>query len=103
MIQYLAIMAFVVPLISPSLALVIMNWVVGSFGQWLKAHKEFPTPLAHAIMAGVGIALYASFKHPTATDAEWFTNAIAWATSAIGAGSVMSSMHLVPKTDSIGG
>ena len=95
------IVAFALPLLSPTVAALIMSTAVGWAGQFLKAHKAFPTPLAHAALFAVGFGLYAMVHHPTATDAEWFSNAVAWALAASGASSIAGSTGLAPKTDSL--
>jgi predicted tellurium resistance membrane protein TerC len=95
------IAAFVVPVLSPTVAALIMSTAVGWAGQFLKAHKAFPTPLAHAALFAIGFGLYAMVKHPTSTDAEWFSNAVAWALAGSGVSSIAGSTGLAPKTDSL--
>ena len=94
------IAAFLVPVLSPAMAVLILNAATGWSGQWLKAHKEFPTLLAHAIMVGVGVVLYALMHHPDPNDVDWLSNAFAWATAPSGVSSILASAGLAYKTDS---
>lgn len=101
MLLTLAVLAaFVIPTLSPAMAVLALNWVFGWGGQWLKAHKEFPSLLAHSIMVAVGLGLYSLVHHPTADDVDWLTNAFAWATAPSGASSILASAGLASKTDS---
>lgn len=95
------IAAFALPPLSPAIAALIMSTAVGWAGQFLKAHKAFPTPLAHGIMFCAGFAVYALVSHPTASNAEWFSNAVAWAMASSGASSIAGSSGLAPKTDTL--
>ena len=102
MLAFLAVIAaFVLPVLSPSVAALIMSTAAGWAGQFLKAHKAFPTPLAHGILFSVGFVVYALVHHPSADNAEWFSNAVAWALAACGASSVAGGTGLAPKTDSL--
>lgn len=101
MILALVVAAFVLPAMSPAVAALLMSTAAGWAGQFLKAHKAFPTPLAHGIMFALGIVLYSLVHHPAATDAEWFSNAVAWALAGSGVSSIAGSTGLAPKTDSL--
>jgi hypothetical protein len=93
------ILAVAIPLLNAPLAVAAFNSVVGYAGQYLKAHPKFPVPVAHLIMATIGFGLYAAMKHPTASDTEWWANAVAWTGMGSGFSSMAASMGIAPKTN----
>lgn len=101
MISLVLFLALALPVLSPSIAALLMSTAAGWAGQFLKAHKAFPTPLAHGILFCVGFGIYALAHHPTADNAEWFSNAVAWALAGSGVSSIAGASGLAPKTDSL--
>lgn len=74
---------------------------VAYFGQFLKAHKGFPTWAAQVLIVLAAFGLY-FLTGPVATDWRgWVKDGIVWCLATLGVSSLSAGVKAAPKTDSI--
>lgn len=75
--------------------------VVAYLGQWLKAMKSVPTPVAQGVIVLAAAGLYALDVPPAAPWSAWAKGGIVWGLAVLGGSSLAAGVKAAPRTDSL--